>query len=250
MLLLDADIEFGELETIERTLCALREDKKAQVVVDRPLKDAVRRKKKSLLERISLRQSRSEESSGAPRLAGSFYLARAAMLRQIWLPKGLPSEDGFIRSMIVTNCFRAAPDEERIARAEGASHYFETLVSPRRILAHELRVTIGTAINCYLAWDLLLFATDPEGPGAGITIRNWTRQDERWVQKVVSNAVANRGWWVLPRGMLLRRFAPVRRPGGFKLRRAALCALTFAIDLPILLTANRVLKKNKGLGFW
>jgi glycosyltransferase involved in cell wall biosynthesis len=250
IVMIDADIEFGEVETIANSVTALLGNPHAVVAVDQPLKDAVRKRRKTLLERFTVAASHAA-GGGAPAIAGSFYCARASSLRQIWMPAGLAGEDGFLRAMIVTDCFRKPADDSRIIRAPHASHFFETLTSPGAIFRHEVRLTIGTALNCYLTWDLLLFATDPEGPGAGVLIRNRMARDPRWYPTLIDNAIRNHGWWVLPRGMLFRRFSGARRNQGVgRLKWFAIAVAGFLLDLPVFLAANRKLKKGKAIGYW
>ncbi len=250
IVMIDADIEFGEVETIANSVTALLDNPHAVVAVDQPLKDAVRKPRKTLLERFTVAASHAA-GGGAPAIAGSFYCARAAALREIWMPKGLSGEDGFLRAMIATNCFRSAADDRRIIRAHNASHYFETLTSLDAIFRHEVRLVIGTTLNCYLTWDLLLFATEPEGPGAGVLIRNRMARDPRWYPTLIDNAIRNHGWWVLPRGMLFRRFSGARRNQGVgRLKWLLIAVAGFLFDLPVFLAANRKLKKGKAIGYW
>jgi glycosyltransferase involved in cell wall biosynthesis len=250
ILMIDADIEFGELETISNTVKALLQNPRAVVAVDQPLKDVVKKTKKTLLEWFSVTAS-SVSTSGTPGIAGSFFCARTEALRQIWMPKGLSVEDGFLRAMIVTDCFRSAADEAKIIRAENASHYYETLTSFRAIFRHELRMVIGTAVNCYLTWDFLLFATDPSGPGAGVLIRNKTEKDPSWYPMLIDNSIKNHGFWVLPRGMLFSRFSRFKRYRGLGLVKCTLVvAVGFLLDLPVFIAANRRLKKGGIVGYW
>lgn len=250
ILMMDADIEFGQPETISNTVQALLHDPDAVVAVDLPLKDAVRKKTRSLIERISVSAS-GTTTVGPPGICGQFFCARAETLRQIWMPKGLPVDDGFLRAMIVTDCFRSAYDGRKIIRAANASHYFRTLTTLPDIFRHELRLVIGTTLNCYLNWDFLVFATDPAGPGAGILIRNLNKADSSWFARYVENTVRNRGFWVLPGDMLFRRFATLSRTRGKGLpRRLFIAAAGFMLDLPVFIVANRKLKKNDGIGFW
>lgn len=250
IIMLDADIAFGEAETIANSVAALLADPHAVVAVDQPLKDAVRKPRKTLLERISIATSQAS-SGGPPAIAGSFYCARASALRQIWMPKGLPGEDGFLRAMIATDCFRKPADDRRIIRAPQASHYFETLTSPRAMFRHEVRLIIGTVLNCYLTWDMLHFATDPEGPGAGVLIRNRMARDPNWYPTLIDNAIRNHGWWVLPRGMLFRRFSGARRNHGMRqIKWLVIAAAGFLFDLPVFLAANRKLKRGNVVGYW
>ncbi|MHB1140956.1 MAG: glycosyltransferase family 2 protein [Sulfuricaulis sp.] len=250
ILMIDADIEFGEPETISNTVKALLQNPQAMVAVDLPLKDVVKKTRKTLVEWISAAAS-SVSMTGPPAISGQFFCARANALRQIWMPKGLAVEDGFLYSMIVTDCFRSAIDKGKVIRAENATHYYETLTGIRAIFRHELRIIIGTAVNCYFTWDFLLFATDPSGSGAGMLIKNRIEKDPSWYRAFISNAVRNHGFWVLPRGMLFRRFSGFGSKRGFGLAKSALVAMAgFLLDLPLFIAANRRLKKGGTIGYW
>lgn len=250
ILMIDADIEFKEKETIFNTVQALKQNPNALVAVDLPLKDAEKKKKKTFIEWISTTSSK-VTTTGPVGIAGSYYCARAEALKQIWIPIGLPVEDGFIRSMIVTNCFRSKIDNNKIIRAPNSSHYFSTLTTIKEIFKHEVRLVIGTTMNCYLTWDLLLFATDPFGPGAGIIIKNQLKNDPLWYKSLINNSIRNRGYWVLPKGMLFRRFSRLKHTNGISLIKLTIVSIVgFALDLPVFLSANRQLKKGNTIGHW
>jgi glycosyl transferase family 2 len=250
IVMVDADIEFGETQTLANTVRALLEDPRAHAAVDLPLKDAVKKTRRSLVERVSLAGS-GAALQGPPGLSGQFFCARSAVLRGIWMPKGMSVEDGYIGAMLRTDCMLSQEDHRRIIRAPGATHYYETLTSLRSIFHHELRLVMGTALNCYLIWDFLLFATDPRGAGAGVLMRNLLERDPHWYAKLMANSIRARGWWVLPQDMLFRRFGNLAHRRGLRWLRALAVALVgFLLDLPIFLVANHWLKKQRAIGFW
>ena len=249
IVMIDTDIEFGHADTILNCLRELRSNPHAKVVVDLPLKDFVRKTELSWVERISARNSNVQ--LGSVGIAGSFYCARAETLRQVWMPAGLSGEDGFLKGMIVTDFFRSEPDFRRVARAANASHYYEGLTDLRSIFHHELRMVIGTSLNCYFMWDFLKFATDPTGPGAGELIRKQIAADPTWYRRTIENQIRNRGWFVIPRDMVFRRFASLRRVGWRGvLRRLPVALAGTLLDLPTFWIANRKLKSGQALGFW
>lgn len=250
IVMLDADIQFGEPDTISNTIKALMADSAAVVAVDLPLKDVGKKPKQTLLERLSLAGSR-QAASGPIGISGQFFCARAAALRQIWMPKGLSVEDGFLRAMIVTDCFRSPVDEKRVIRAPNATHYYEALTSLTSLFQHELRLVVGTAMNCYLTWDFLLYATNPNGDGAGALILSRMTQDPEWYATLMANAIRNRGWWVLPRGTFFRRFDRVKHQRGASLIKALpVATMGFLLDVPVFVAANRKLKTQSAVGYW
>lgn len=250
IVMIDADIEFAHADTLLHSIQAICENPSADVVVDLPLKDIARKPQGTFFDQISLRASKIA-LEGPPGISGQFYCARAAVLRNIWMPAGLSCEDGFLRAMVVTDLFRSDVDEGRVIRAPHAAHWYETPPDLWGTFRHEVRLVIGTAQNCYLTWDFLRFATDPQGPGAGHLIKGMFQADADWYAKLIHNAVRNRGWWVLPKGMLFRRFFRFRgRSFGEWLKGMPLGLLSFFFDLPVFLVANRSLKKTGGVGYW
>ena len=250
IVMIDTDIEFGHADTILNCLKELRSNPHAKVVVDLPLKDFVKKTELSWVERISARNSDVQLGSSVG-IAGSFYCARAETLRQVWMPAGLSGEDGFLKGMIVTDFFRAEPDFRRVARAADASHYYEGLTDLRSIFHHELRMVIGTSLNCYFMWDFLKFATDPTGPGAGELIRKQVAADPTWYRRTIENQIRNRGWFVIPRDMVFRRFAALRGIGWREaLRRLPVALAGTLLDVPTFWIANRKLRSGQALGFW
>lgn len=248
--MIDADIEFNETDTIKNSLKALLENQEAQIVVDLPLKSIYKKKNKTLLDRISLKVSQ-EHLNSRIAVAGSFYCTWAVTLRQVWMPVGLPTEDSFVKSMIVTDMFRKPVDNSKIIRAENASHFYEPETSIKGILRHELRGMIGAAINCYLTWDFLLFATDPKGPGAGIVLKNLIDKNPNWLRMFLQNTIRNKGYWVLPRGSIwgeLDRLRGKRLVHDFKSFLTVF--LRCGLNLLVGIVANYKLKKGEGIGFW
>jgi glycosyltransferase involved in cell wall biosynthesis len=250
ILMLDADIEFGQPETVSNTITALSADSLAVAAVDLPLKDAHKKTRKSLIERISIAASNTSASNPVG-LSGQFFCARADALRRIWMPKGLSVEDGFLGAMLCSDCLLAPLDPRKLIRAPNADHYYETLTNLHAIFRHELRLVIGSTLNCYLIWDFLLFAVDPRGGGAGELIRNQLERDPNWYSNLITNSIRNHGWWVLPRGTLLRRFSGYRMHRGVRfVRWFTIAVVGFMLDLPVFLVANRRIKNTNAIGYW
>jgi glycosyltransferase involved in cell wall biosynthesis len=250
IVMMDSDIEFGHVDTIFNCVHELQTNVHARVVVDLPIKDFAKKPDKNWLEKISDRSSKMQ-LEGRVGLSGQFYCAHSKTLREVWMPKGLSGEDGFLNGMIATDLFRTEPDSRRVVRAKNASHYYEGLTSLRSIFHHELRMVIGTCMNCYFMWDFLKFATLPTGNGAGGYIKTQLDSNPNWYRQTIENQIRNRGLFVIPRDMLLRRFRVLKGVGPLEaLRRlpVALCALL--LDIPIFLLANRKIKNGSALGFW
>ncbi|MBC7705005.1 MAG: glycosyltransferase [Rhodoferax sp.] len=250
IVMVDADIEFGHVDTVLNCLAELRTNRRAKVVVDLPLKDFLKKPKLSWLESMSAKTS-NVQLGEAVGISGQFYCASAQLLRQVWMPNGLSAEDGFLKGMVITDMFRSEPDLGSVVRADNASHYYKGLTGLRDVFHHELRMVIGTSMNCYFMWDFLKFATDPKGPGAGALIRNQLAVDPNWYRKTVENQIKNRGWFVFPRGMMLQRFNSMRGLSWQqKLGRLPVALVGTLLDIPTYWMASRKLRSGRALGFW
>jgi glycosyltransferase involved in cell wall biosynthesis len=249
--MIDADIEFGHIDTLFNCLQRLRSDAHARAVVDLPLKDFHRKSRRTLLEKLSLRASKLRIDDTPPGIAGSFYVMAAQRMRTIWMPIDLSGEDGFLYNMVITDNFRSEPDPTRVVRAADASHYYEGLTRLRDIVRHEVRLVVGTVLNAYLCWDVLLFMTPRDGPGAGDLIRRLNAQDPTWYHRMMANQIEIRGRWAIR-----LRYMWHRLPGWWALplpqrvtRLPATLALT-AFDTIAVWQANRKLVSGRGVGFW
>lgn len=249
IIMIDADIEFDHIDTIYNTIKEIKNHPNVDVVVDTPKKHFVNKKNKTLIEKISTIKS-DQTLQGDPAIAGSFYCARAKILRKIWMPIGLTGEDGFLRAMIITNLFRNAPDPTKICRAPNASHFYEGLTDLNAIFKHEIRMVIGTTYNCYFCWDFLIFATDPTGPGAGYLIKSRLDHSPNWYKEFISNEVKNRGLWVLPKNMLFRNLIRMKNitPNQFA-KNLLLSIVGMLLDVPVMIIANYKIKKGS-IGYW
>lgn len=248
--LMDADIVFGNSRTISNCLHRLLTDTSAVVVVDQPIKVFDDQHGSAFTRRLSAMGS-AINAGDPPGVCGQFYCARASTLRQIWMPVGLSVEDGFVAAMVTSDYFRGEPDPTRIVRAQDAAHYFEGLSSISGIIKHEVRLVIGTLLNCYLCWDSLLFTTPATGDGAGPTIRELNISKPGWYSRMMNNEIAARGRWVIPRSMVLRRFLSWR---GYtwprRLVRLPVTLAAFVFDLVVFYIANRKMVSGRAVGYW
>jgi glycosyltransferase involved in cell wall biosynthesis len=171
LLLLDADIQFGERECLARVVEALVANPQAVVAVDLPLKDITTKSNLTLREQMSVSASQLQVS-GAPKIAGSLYLARAAALRSFWMPLGLIVEDGFVKAMLLTDSFRQPEQTGAIVRAAGATHYFEAVTGFQAWFKHERRLVNGTAVNILLFSYIRELVAEGKNPGEVIRTNN------------------------------------------------------------------------------
>ncbi len=250
LFLMDADIQFLEIHTLCNMIDILEDTPEAYVAVDAPIKDIVLKEKKSLIEKLSSAVSSSSVlNTRDVWICGQLYCGRASVLRQIWMPPGLPSEDGFLTTMIRTDRFTSLPILERIVRTPVASHIFEAYTNPQSLLRHEKRIIIGMTINHFLC-DYLKTNCDDQ-KDAGSFIKQMNDQDPLWLNKLFQNILSQKRLWVIPNSWLFRRFQGLkyhRLPKAILLLPVAVIA--FLVNFIVFFQANRDLHRGANVGYW
>jgi len=243
--LMDADIEFGLDEVVERLVERLRDDPSRDVATDRAVKD-YRNTRMTLFNRLSRRVS--EQQGGDGGLCGQLYCGRAEVLRRIWLPAGLPVEDGFISAMLGSDGFTLPQGRAAIAYVPGTWHYYEPLTGIAAYVRHEARIIVGSVINAWL-FTLMWEAGKKGHAGEYVRLRN--AEDPNWVQAVCEQARCERGGWLVSDAFIWWRLAPLR---GQSLRRllvrAPIAAAATLASLPAVLRANRILRRTAASRHW
>lgn len=248
LFLMDADIEFLEPHTLRHMVEVLETNPSAWVSVDKPVKDVALKENKNLFERLSVLVSPSFQG-GAFGICGQLYCGRADVLRKIWMPVGLPVEDGFLAATIVTDRFRSPEVFERIVLAKSASHVFEAYTGLKSLLRHERRLVVGSTINAFI-YNYLWTNCNPQ-QDAGSLIKHNNDTDGDWVRQLIEKALSEKGWWVIPRPFLFRRFQRLRHHPPLKaIVRFPVAIIAFLADMVVFFQANQMLHKGEGLGYW
>ncbi|MDX6765626.1 MAG: glycosyltransferase [Candidatus Methylacidiphilales bacterium] len=245
MILADADILFHGRDTLRNMVDLLETEPSVVVATDQPIKHVALKTHKSCFDRISLAISRmTGEAPG--QLTGQLYAARASFLRRLVIPEGILVEDGFLKQMVVTDCFTQPADASRIRRAPGAAHVFESYTRIGDILPNQRRQAVGHTIYTYLRDEL----QRRRGEGSGdAVIRRLSAEDPGWFLNVIDRRVSSDNWWVMHEGCLTARLRRWARGG----RRWALLPAALvgtAMDLVVHLWANDTLKNKRLKGIW
>jgi len=250
LFLMDADIQLLEPDTLRNMIDCLETATERWISVDNPVKDVSIKKNKSLMEKLSVQMSKeSLRDDDDPYICGQLYCGRAAKLRQVWMPPGLPVEDGFLRAMVCTDLFRSKEGIRAVKRAPNASHSFEAYISIPSLLRHEKRLVVGSTINaCLFGY---LWANCNEQQDAGSLIKRNNEQNPLWLHELIQQLRQENGWWLIPSSYLFRRFENLQRFPGLKaVRRFPLALIAFLVDLLVFFQANREIHKGNGLGYW
>jgi len=245
LVLMDADIELGAVDVIEKLIRRLESDAVALVATDRPLKTTKLKQERSLRENVSLNASAQIDTSGA--ISGQLYCARSAELRRIWMPLALPVEDGFLAAMISTDGFTVPGRRGSIVQVSDAFHYYDDHGTLADFIRHESRIIMGSVIN---AWLFRLLWNAGKNGHVGVYIRDQNLLNPAWLDDLVKDEAA-RLWWSIPADFVFKRMAPLsNQPVLTKLKRAPVAIVATFLEIAACMRANRLLRQSNSTRFW
>lgn len=246
--LLDADIRIPEATTLQLMLDSLMGSKTACVAVDESVKDLSEKAQKTITERLILAASGTAYNTRTA-IAGALYCVRSDVLKDIWMPIGLPGEDGFLRAMILTSNFTKDENLDRLVFVEGARHIFESEHTVRGVFRHNVRLAIGTAINILLFNHIRESESVQRDVGSYIRHRNVV--DPSWVNELIAAEIRRGNYFLLNKNFILKRFYNFSSlPISQRLRKWPIFILGFVFDVALLFRASQLMRKGAGAGFW
>jgi Zn finger protein HypA/HybF involved in hydrogenase expression len=244
LILMDADIWFAQIQTLDALVDLLEREAEVWVAVDQPIKDVVLKPQKNLVEHLSTFVSELSGSNNAVWLCGQLYCARADILRQIYIPAELSADDGFLYQMVTTNCLTTTTQTDRIARAPMASHVFEAYTNPQQLIKHERWLVVSNITNTLIFEHLRGSVIAGGAASASTLLRIWDQQNPRWVTHLIREKLKAQSGWVSPPAYLWRRFTNLRHKSFLKaLLLLPLALVALGLDLVTLYAANRELSK-------
>ncbi len=256
--LMDADIKLHNYQTLAKMIEVLVKNPEYWIALDRPIKDIELKENKSWIDKLSVAVSQSS-NAGQLYICGQLYCGRAEVLRNIWMPAGLPVEDGFLTQMIISENFTVKNPTftKRIVRVSEASHIFEAYTNPLELINHEVRVVVGIVVNIFLTYYLQeklcaagSFKGSPELT-AGMLINQMNRENPFWLNDFVRNSLVQEKWWLIPIPLVFRRYRSLKHHSLQKaLLRIPIATLAFIVDLSIFIRANSTLHRKVISNYW
>jgi glycosyltransferase involved in cell wall biosynthesis len=246
--LLDADIRIPEETTFQLMLDRLIQAQNASIAVDESVKDLSLEAHKSIIESLILAASGTSHDTRTA-IAGALYCARFEILKRIWMPIGLPGEDGFLRAVILTSNFTEDENLDHLVFVEGTRHIFESERRIRDVFRHNIRLAIGTAINVLLFRHLRQILSHNKNIAEYIKDRN--AADQNWVNTLVADEIKSGKYFLIHSGFVFKR---LRRLSSFpflvQLRKAPIFLMGFVFDVAIFFRANYLMRRGAGAGYW
>ena len=248
LVLMDADIEFLNKNTISSMVSTLEKSPEAVVCVDRPVKDIEIKSNPTLFERLLLSVTPQINPDYVP-LCGQLYCARSAAIREIRLPLQITCEDGFIRALLLTQGFTVPENPRRIVLDHAVAHKFESVATIQELFKHEAWIVAGSIINMMLYRHFSALVTP--GRSAMTLMRDWQARDSEWLPRYIESQVKKRGWHLLPGFWWTRRWSrldglPLRR----RLSRLPVAIIATAVDIIIFFIAIKRVRRGSAFQYW
>ncbi len=248
--LMDSDILFNESGTLFNMYQTLLEHPKAAISTDRQIKDIALKKKKSLLERLSLATTNMTRTIEG-QLTGHLYCIRADIARRLWLPKDLGApDDGFIKAVVCSDFFNQPLDTTRIIAAPKASHVYEAYTSPREILNNQKRQMIGqTTVHVLIEHLKSLPAGERHNLATHLQAKE--KANPEWLRHLVEQHLRRRQrfWQLFPNLLTFRVQRWRKLKSSQQVTHLPAMIAGFAVTLIACALASRHFRRG-GIGYW
>jgi glycosyltransferase involved in cell wall biosynthesis len=247
LVLMDGDVRAGEERALENLVSSLRAAPDAFLSTPRTVKHIELTGPRNLREFLSVHIGRMTRSRPGG-FAGCLYCARGPLLRRIWFPRGMVGDDAFLHGMVVTELCRSKERLERLVRAPDSTVVFEAYTGVAKMYRALRRQAVIRGMDAVL-WGFLWEHVGEKD--AGELIRERNEREPGWYGELIRAHVVRSGWWVMPRGVVTRRWKYLRHlPPIRRVAYAPLAALAVAIDLVVHLDANRLIRKGRWGALW
>ena len=247
--LMDSDIVFNEPGTLFNMYMALRAHPHAQISTDLQIKDVAFKKRKTLLDRLSLATTDMTRKIEG-RITGQLYCIRAEVARRLWLPRDLGApDDGFIKAVVYSDFFTRPVDPARIILAPNASHIYEAYISPREVLSNQKRQMIGqTTVHVLIEYVKSLPWKERSNLAAHLKAKE--AADPEWLRRLTADHLRGRSFWRLFPNLLTFRFQRWGRLSGRK-RVTHLPATLAGVGVTLIACplANRHFRRGR-IAYW
>lgn len=246
LLFCDADIRFERPHLLQSLIDFLADNPQLVASSSIPIKDlSLETRQLGLVEQLIV-SGGSDPNEIRTAICGMLYIARTSSLRRIFMPIGLPVEDGFLRAMLLTSCFAAPENPALIDAVDDNWHIYESERTVRDLVRHQIRLTVGGAVNATIFRHL---ESVPE------ELRPATLEaaskDAEWLSELLRKELPRwpDGW--VPFHFLFKRTAgTIATKRWWRPKQLFKLVLGASFDLVTWLAAQWTIARGRGSGFW
>jgi len=172
---------------------------------------------------------------------------RAEFARKLFIPAGLPVEDGFIRGMMLTDFLSKPEDFSRIDGHEDVFHLYESVVTLGALVQHQTRIVLGSAVNAALYRRMR--SNGPTEEDAIGLLKEASESDD-WLSDMLSTELPEAPYGYIPFRFLTKRWTVFRNRKKKTLRGAVMLVPGLILDFVAWVRASQRMRRGAGAGFW
>lgn len=247
IIFIDADIRIRDSNTLEKMVSQLSSGP-ASVINSKPVKDIDLNKNHLSFSQKIIASSGGSFTDYKSTICGQLYAAKFSSIREIYLPVGLPVEDGFIKAMIISTFLTLEDDKTKINGFPDIWHEYESIRSFGGLIRHQTRIIIGSAINSVAFKELSKYPKDVKKRSDFLKSASQTSD---WLSSITSQQLPKFPYGYVPFHFLTKRQKGIftrKDVGPMKKIFLSISGLTF--DLIVYISATSKLAQRKGAGYW
>lgn len=247
LLFTDADIRVHQPNVLEILIVQLQTNPAQFVANSRPVKDLeLQDRKMSFIERAIVAGGGSL-NDWRRSICGQLYAIRAEVARRVWMPVGLPVEDGFLRAMVLTDCLTRDEIIERIDGDAAAWHEYESEKTLSGLIRHQRRIVIGSAINTMLFDVLRKNVVSLED--AAVFLKT-AAADDSWLARTERQELPCTPYGFVPFSFATKRLVSVTRSGRTTLSSYLNLIAGVTLDCLVYVLASLHMARKGGADHW
>jgi glycosyltransferase involved in cell wall biosynthesis len=241
----DSDIWFVENDVLKK-LCDYLFSNELIAVSSKPVKDiTLNNENLSFIEKF-IASSGGGLNKWQTSICGQLYALKAEFAKSLFLPLGLPVEDGFVRAMVATNNMTSDEDLSKLSGLESIYHVYRSERTIRHLIRHQVRIVIGSAINTVIYDELRNISKfDKKEVLSRVSV------DEHWLKNLVSSKLPSIKYGWVPWSFLFKRvrffFSQKTK---FSFKKLLVLFAGFCFDAVVFVLAQLQMARGKGVGYW
>jgi len=247
VMFVDSDIRLPMAGSMAHMVSEMRSRPELFVFTSRPVKDVVHNKTPLGPVGRLIAAGREGLTDYRRSIAGSLFVLRADFARRLYIPAGLPVEDGFIRGMILTEFLSQPEDFTRIDGHHDVFHLYESVLTPGALVRHQTRIVLGSAVNAAMYKRMRRIA--PTAAKA-ITLLQEASENDSWLAQMLKEELPQAPYGYIPFRFLTKRLTVFRSRKSKSLRSALMLVPGLALDTIAWAWASLRMARGAGSGFW
>lgn len=244
---MDADIRIPDPQALRKMVRMLQDRPELLVLTSRPVKDvAFSGTARGLVPRM-IAVGGDGLTDWRKSICGQLFMARAAAVRRIGMPTGLPVEDGFFRAMLLTGLLSRPEDISVIDGHPEVFHVYQSIANIPGLVRHQARIVIGSAINAAI-YKRIRAETRSEAEVHDLLMQ--AAADEGWLRNVIAQELPRRPYGYVPFELIGKRWR--RHVAGKRFGPKPMVSLLLGtgLDIVVWVVASYKMHKGTGAGHW